>query len=300
MNLLSIWEMSQAGINELVGLGLEVKKHPEKYAHALEGKTLAMVFEKSSTRTRVSFEVAMRQLGGHAIYLDFAGSQLSRGESVADTGRVLGRYCDAIMARLYKQEDLLELAKYSGVPVINGLTDAEHPCQALADIMTMKERGISGKGKKFAFLGDCAFNMANSLMLVCAKTGVDVSLVCPAKYPPQEKYIQEASKHAKVAVEADALKGVEGADVLYTDVWVSMGQESEKAQRISDFGPYQINAKLLAAANKDAIVMHCLPAHRGLEITSEVLDGPQSAVWDEAENRLHIQKAILLKMLEKA
>ncbi len=292
--------MTHAGIDELVKLGLDVKKRPEKYSDALDGRTLAMLFEKSSTRTRVSFEVAMAQMGGHAVYLDFAGSQMSRGESVADTGRVLGRYCNAIMARLYRQADLVEMAKYSEVPVINGLTDAEHPCQALADIMTMAERGKAIKGKKFAFAGDCSFNMANSLMLICAKSGMEVSLACPAKYPPQEKYVKEAKKFAKVQVEQDAQKGVAGADVIYTDVWVSMGQEGEKAQRMSDFMPYQVNAELLANAKNDAIVMHCLPAHRGMEITSDVLDGKQSAVWDQAENRLHVQKAILLKLLEKA
>ncbi len=300
MTLLSIWETSPAGISEFVKLGIEVKKKPEKYSSALSGKTLAMLFEKSSTRTRVSFENAMYQLGGHSINLDFASSQLSRGETVGDTGRVLGRYVNAIMARLYHQADLVELAKFAGVPVINGLTDAEHPCQALGDLMTMHERGKFGKGKKFAFVGDCAFNMANSLMLICAKSGMEVALVCPAKYPPQEKYVKEARKHAEVKIEQDPVKGVEGADVIYTDVWVSMGQEGEKAQRIADFGKYQINAKMLQHAKDDAIVMHCLPAHRGLEITSDVLDGKQSAVWDEAENRMHIQKAILLKLLEKA
>lgn len=300
MNLLSVWETTHASIDAYVKLGAEVKKRPERYSASLSGKTLAMLFEKSSTRTRVSFENAMYQLGGHSTYLDFAGSQLSRGESISDTGKVLGRYVSAIMARLYRQADLIELAKHSGVPVINGLTDDEHPCQALADIMTMHERGKVGKGRKFAFVGDCSFNMANSLMLVCAKSGMDVALVCPAKYPPNEKFVKEAKKHSKVAVEHDPKKGVEGADVIYTDTWVSMGQEGEKASRISDFTPYQINSKLLSHAKEDAIVMHCLPAHRGLEITSDVLDGPQSAVWDQAENRLHIQKAILLKLLEKA
>lgn len=300
MNLLSIWETTPAGIEEFVHIATDVKKNPDKYHHALEGKTLAMVFEKSSTRTRVSFENAMYQLGGHAINLDFASSQLSRGESISDTGRVLGRYVDAIMARLYRQDDLVELARFAGKPVINGLTDAEHPCQALADVLTMKEKGKYGKGKKIAFVGECSFNMANSLMLISAKIGMDVSLVCPSKYPPQEKYVKEARKYGKVEVTDDVEEGAEGADVIYTDVWVSMGQESEKAQRIADFGPYQVNSKVLKMANEGAIVMHCLPAHRGLEITSEVLDGPQSAVWDEAENRLHIQKAILLKLLEKA
>ncbi|MCX8175342.1 MAG: ornithine carbamoyltransferase [Candidatus Micrarchaeota archaeon] len=299
-NLLSIWELDRKKIEGYLALAGEVKKNRERYLHALEGKVLAMVFEKASTRTRVSFEAGMAQLGGHAIYFDFTSSQLSRGESMADTARTLGRYVDIIMARLYKHADLLEIAKYAGVPVINGLTDVEHPCQALGDLLTMQEKGKLRKGAKFAFVGDAAFNMANSLMLACTKMGMDVALVCPKGYPPNPKFVKEAQRFGKVEICNDAAEGVKGADVLYTDVWVSMGMEEEKAERMRAFAPYQLNGELLSHAKKDCIVMHCLPAHRGLEITNEVIDGKNSVVWDQAENRLHIQKAIMLRLLGKA
>lgn len=299
MNLLSVWELDRKKIDEYVEFAIEVKKNPAKYSHSLEGKTLAMVFEKASTRTRVSFEAGMTQLGGHAIYFDFTTSQLSRGETMHDTAKTLGRYVNVIMARLYKHTALLELAKHAGVPVINGLTDEEHPCQALSDLQTMKEKGKMEAGNKFAFVGDCGFNMANSLMLSCAKAGMEVALVCPKGYRPNEKYVKEARGYGKVEIFNDPAKGVAGADVIYTDTWISMGLEDEKAERVKAFMPYQVNAALLKNAKKDAIVMHCLPAHRGLEITDEVMDGKQSVVFDQAENRLHMQKAIMLKLLGK-
>lgn len=299
MNLLSIWELDNKQIGEYVNLALEVKKNPQKYLHSLEGKTLAMVFEKASTRTRVSFEAGMTQLGGHAIFFDFTTSQLSRGETMHDTAKTLGRYVQIIMARLYKHTDLLEIAAHAGVPVINALTDEEHPCQALADLQTMTEKGKLKAGNKFAFVGDCGFNMANSLMLACAKAGMEVTLVCPKGYLPNPKYLKEAKKHGKVEVVNDPAKGVEGADVIYTDTWISMGLEDEKAERTKAFMPFQVNEALLAHAKKDCIVMHCLPAHRGLELTNEVIDGRHSVVWDQAENRLHMQKAIMLRLLGK-
>ncbi|MCX8195319.1 MAG: ornithine carbamoyltransferase [Candidatus Micrarchaeota archaeon] len=298
-NLLSVWELGRKEVEEYVRLGLEVKKNPGKYANSLEGKTLAMIFEKASTRTRVSFEVGMTQLGGHAIYFDFTTTQLSRGETMHDTAKTLGRYVDIIMARLYKHSDLLEIAKHAGVPVINGLTDAEHPCQALSDLQTISEKGKLKKGAKFAFVGDCGFNMANSLMLACAKAGMEVALVCPKAYSPNPKYLSEAKRHGKVEVINDPAAGVKDADVIYTDTWISMGLEGEKAERMKAFMPYQVNGELLSHAKKDCIVMHCLPAHRGLEITDEVIDGKQSVVWDQAENRLHMQKAIMLRLLGK-
>jgi len=300
MNLLSIWEQDEKKIGECLALASEVKANRAKYCHALDGKTLAMVFEKSSTRTRVSFEAGMTQLGGHAIYFDFTTSQLSRGETMHDTAKTLGRYVEIIMARLYKHADILEIGKHAGVPVINGLTDAEHPCQALSDLLTMKENGKLAKGKKFAFVGDCAFNMANSLMLACAKMGMEVALVCPKGYPPNAAFVKEAKRFGKVEVVNDPAQGVKGADVVYTDTWISMGMEDEKADRLKAFSPFQVNADLLMNAKKDAIVMHCLPAHRGVEITDEVMDGRQSVVFDQAENRLHMQKAIILRLLGKA
>lgn len=300
MNLLSIWELDKKQIEDYVNFSIDVKKNPEKYAHALDGKTLAMVFEKASTRTRVSFEAGMTQLGGHAIYFDFTTSQLSRGETMHDTAKTLERYVNIVMARLYKHTTILELAKYAGVPVINGLTDEEHPCQALCDLQTMKEKGKLKTGAKIAIVGDCGFNMANSLMLSCAKSGMEVALVCPKGYLPNQKYVKEAKKYGRLETFDDAAKGVAGADVIYTDTWISMGMEEEKADRMKAFMPYQVNSELLKHAKKDAIVMHCLPAHRGLEITDEVIDGKQSVVFDQAENRLHVQKAIILKLLGKA
>ncbi|MDE1798518.1 MAG: ornithine carbamoyltransferase [Candidatus Micrarchaeota archaeon] len=300
MNFLSIWETSPAGIEQFLTLAADVKKNRAKYRQALSGQTLVMLFEKSSTRTRVSFDIAMHQMGGHALSLDWAESQMARGESVADTARVLGRYADAIMARMHLQEDLVELAKSAGVPVISGRTDEEHPCQALGDLLTMRERRVLGPGKKFCFIGDASRYMSNSLMLACAKAGMDITLVCPGSCRPQDKYIHETRKFAKVTHTDSPVEGVKGADVIYTDVWAEPGTEAENASRMASMTPYQVNAKLMEHAKDNAVVMHCLPAHRGLEITSEVMDGPSSAIWDQAENRLHVQKAILLKVLEKA
>ncbi|MEM4348191.1 MAG: ornithine carbamoyltransferase [Candidatus Anstonellaceae archaeon] len=300
MNLLSIMDLEKNEIEGYLSLAAEIKASPAKYSESLKGKTLAMVFEKPSTRTRVSFEVGMTQLGGYAIYLDFTSTQLSRGESIRDTAKTLARYVDIIMARLYKHESLIEIAKYADVPVINGLTDVEHPCQALSDLLTMKEKGKLKKGAKFAFVGDCGFNMANSLLLACSKEGMEVALVCPKGYPPNRVYVDEARKYSEVNIFHDPKEGVAGADVIYTDTWISMGMEEEKAERLKAFAPFQLNSDLVKHAENDAIVMHCLPAHRGMEITDEVIDGKHSVVFDQAENRLHMQKAIMLRLLGKA
>ncbi len=301
MDLLGIIDLEKKDLEQLLTLSEKLKReHKEgKTDNSLDNKTLTMLFEKSSTRTRVSFEAAMGQMGGHSIYLDYTSSQLARGETIGDTAKVLSRYSDILAARLYKHSDLEELANNSDVPVINALTDLEHPCQAIADIFTAKENGKLEKGKKFAFVGDCAFNMANSLMLAFTKMQMDVVLVCPPGYSANEKYLSEARKFGNVEIEHDPKKGVEGADIVYTDVWVSMGLEDEKAERMKEFTPYQVNEELMKSAKDDAIALHCLPAHRGVEITSEVLDGKQSAVWDQAENRMHTQKAIMLKLLGK-
>lgn len=296
MNLLGISELSKEQIFKIVELGEKFKA--KKIDARLPNKTLAMLFEKPSTRTRVSFEVAMTQLGGHAIYVDYVGSQISRGESIADTARTLSRYVDIVMARLYKHSDLIELAQNSSIPIINGLTDLEHPCQTLGDILTIKEKKGFGGKRKLAFVGDCACNVANSLLLACSKVGIDVSLICPPGYPPNQKFLDEARKSKQKIEVSNKIEDVEGADIIYTDVWVSMGFEEERAERMKAFAPYVVNEKVLEYAKKDCIVMHCLPAHRGLEITSEVLDGPNSVVWDQAENRLHIHKAILLYLLK--
>jgi ornithine carbamoyltransferase len=263
----------------------------------LKGRTLAMIFEKSSTRTRVSFEAGISQLGGHAIFMSPTDTQIGRGEEVRDTARVLSRYVDAIMVRTYKQESVEEMAKYAAVPVINGLTDMHHPCQVLADLLTIKEKLGELKGLKLAYIGD-GNNMANSLIEGCVKAGMDIALACPEGYDPDSGVLAWAKEKEKAGGPAVRLvrnpeAAAEGADVLYTDVWASMGQESEKASRGKHFRGFQINAELLKKAKPGAIVLHCLPAHRGEEITDEVMEGTNSAVFDQAENRLHVQKALL-------
>jgi ornithine carbamoyltransferase len=265
----------------------------------LKGKTLAMIFEKSSTRTRVSFEAGITQLGGHAIFMSPTDTQIGRGEEVRDTARVLSRYVDAIMVRTYKQESVEEMAKYATVPVINGLTDKHHPCQVLADLLTIKEKLGRLKGLKLAYIGD-GNNMANSLIEGCAKAGMDITLACPEGYDPDSGILAWANEKPagkaggpSAQVVRNPLAAASGADVLYTDVWASMGQESEKAAREKHFKGFQINAELLSKAKPGAIVLHCLPAHRGEEITDEVMEGRNSAVFDQAGNRLHVQKALL-------
>ena len=267
----------------------------------LKNKNLAMIFEKASTRTRVSFEVAMGQLGGHALYLNPQDLQLGRGETIADTARVLSRYVDAILYRAFRHEDVAELAKWATVPVINGLSDWEHPCQALADLFTVQEHRGDLKGLKLAYVGD-GNNVCHSLILAAALVGMDASVGCPDKFRPHATVVKQAKEiaartDAKLSIQADPVDAVKGADVVYTDVWVSMGMEKEKGERERIFQPYQVNQQLVNKAKEDAIVMHCLPAHRGLEITDEVIDGPKSVVWDQAENRLHAQKALLVKLL---
>lgn len=256
-----------------------------------------MLFEKSSTRTRISFEVAMTELGGHSIYLNYKDMQLGRGESVADTARVMSRYVHAIMGRVYKHETLTELAKYATVPVINGLSDLEHPCQLLADLLTIREYKGKFKGLNFSWIGD-GNNVCNSAILACALTGMKMTVACPEGYEPNHEIVAKAKQLGGVVnVTHDPMKAAKKADILYTDVWVSMGNEDEYDQRLRDFKPYQINSKLLEQAKHDVMVLHCLPAHRGEEISADVVDGPNSAVFDQAENRLHVQKALLLKLL---
>ncbi len=265
----------------------------------LQGKTLAMIFEKASTRTRVSFEVGMFQLGGHALYLNPNDLQLGRGETIEDTARVLSRYVDGIMYRAYSHEKMVLLASVATVPVINGLDDLEHPCQILSDLFTIRERRGKLQGLKLAYVGD-GNNVCNSLLLGGAISGMHVSVGCPVGYEPDAGVLakaREVSPGTLVEVLHDPHEAARGADVLYTDVWVSMGMEAEREQREAIFKPYQVNRALVEAASEDSIVMHCLPAHRGLEITDEVLDGPRSVVWDQAENRLHAQKALIVDLM---
>jgi ornithine carbamoyltransferase len=262
----------------------------------LAGKSLAMIFMKSSTRTRVSFEVGAWQLGGHALFLSSRDVQLGRGEPIADTGRVLSRYVDGIMIRTFAQADIEELAKFSTVPVINGLTDLLHPCQVLADILTVRQHLGTIDGKRVAWIGD-GNNMANSWINAAYRLGFDLTLACPEGYDPDEAILKRAQSVAKVRVVRDPNEAAEGADVINTDVWASMGQEEEQAVRVRAFVGFMVDEKLMARAASDAIFLHCLPAHRGEEVAAEVIDGPRSRVWDEAGNRLHIQKAIMANLM---
>lgn len=269
----------------------EIEKNP------LEGKTLAMIFEKPSTRTRVSFDVGMYQLGGRTLFLSSNDLQMGRGEPISDTAKVLSRFVDGIMIRAIEHDDVVELAKYSDVPVISGLTNLEHPCQVLADVLTIKEHFGSFDGKKICFVGD-GNNVCNSLLLIAPILGMNMSVTCPKGYEPNSQIIKKAQKLAnknntEITVTDDVELALNNVDVVYTDVWVSMGDEIESAQRKIDFKPYQVNSDLMKLANDDAIFMHCLPAIRGQEVSADVIDGPQSVVFDEAENRLHAQKAVL-------
>lgn len=280
---------------------LKAKQTRGEEHHLLKGKTLGMIFQKASTRTRVSFETGMWQLGGYALFLSAVDLQIGRGEPVADTARVLSRYVDGIMIRTYAHDDVLQLAKYADIPVINGLTDLLHPCQVMADLMTAREYKKELKGLKLAYIGD-GNNMSHELMFGGAKVGMHVSIASPAGYKPLDTVVSQARKDAeltgaRIEVVDDPFDAAAGADVLYTDVWASMGHEQEQIKRAAVFKEYQINADLMKAAAKDAIVMHCLPAHRGEEITDEVMEGPQSVIFDEAENRLHAQKAIMALLM---
>jgi len=298
-HLLSIADLSYSDIISLLDTASDLKEKRKrgKTSDELKNKTLAMLFEKSSTRTRISFEVAMTELGGHAIYLNYKDAQLGRGESVADTARVMSRYVHAIMARVYKHKTVTDLCENGTVPVINGLSDLEHPCQLLADLLTIREYKGKFKGLNFAWIGD-GNNVCNSAMLACAITGMKMTVACPEGYEPNAEILVKARElGGTINITRDLLKAAKNADILSTDVWVSMGDEEEYDQRLRDFKPYQINSKLLEQAKHDVMVLHCLPAHRGEEITAEVVDGANSAVFDQAENRLHIQKALLLKLL---
>jgi ornithine carbamoyltransferase len=301
-HLLSLKDYTREDIDEIFDLAAQVKANPRAYAKALEGKSLAMIFQKASTRTRVSFEVGMFQLGGHALFLGADAIQLHRGETIADTAKVLSRYVDGIMARVYVHQDILDLAKHGSVPVINGLSDLLHPLQALADFFTLKERRDNLDRLKMAYVGD-GNNVCHELMLLAVKLGMSFAAACPSGYEPNQLIVKAASRDAQKArvpipvVTADPLAAVAAADVVYTDVWASMGQEAEAEARKEVFAPYQVTPDLMAAAHPDAFFMHCLPAHRGEEVAAEVMDGPQSVVFDEAENRLHTQKALLMLLL---
>ncbi len=298
-HLLWLHDWSREGIETVLETAWNMKAN--YYAgirpQPLKDKTLAMIFSKPSTRTRISFEVAMTQLGGHAMYLGTSEIQMGRGESVSDTAQIISGFCDGIMIRTFSQDDVLELAGHSRIPVINGLTDLVHPVQVLADLLTIKEKFGKFTGLKLAYVGD-GNNVAHSLMLGCGKMGMEVRVVSAKGYEPKAEIVKLAREDAgpnggKIVVTCDIDSGLYDADIVYTDVWTSMGQEAERERRLTDLAPYQVNASLMKKTGRDAIFMHCLPAHRGEEVTAEVADGPKSIIFDEAENRLHAQKALL-------
>ncbi|HQD78338.1 MAG TPA: ornithine carbamoyltransferase [Bacillota bacterium] len=292
-DFLSLKDYSKEEIYGLLKFAAELRKDNKKY---LKGKVLGMIFAKNSTRTRISFEVGMLELGGHAIFLSDRDIQLARGETIADTARVLSRYLDGIMIRTFSQGDVEELAKWATIPVINGLTDYDHPCQALADLLTIKDSFGTLSGK-LAYIGD-GNNMATALIFACAKVGMEIAVASPEGFQPDNEIVEYAKKiGGKVLVTADPAEAARGANVLYTDVWTSMGQEEEMEKRRKAFVGYQVNEKLMELADPKAIFLHCLPAHRGEEVTDQVIEGHQSRVFDQAENRLHAQKAVLAALL---
>lgn len=302
-HFLSLTELPSSELERLLDLAVELKAEWKAGGNKgqLAGKTLGMVFQKPSLRTRVSFDMGMIQLGGQALYLSPSEIQLGKRESVADVARVLSRYVDGVMARVFAHDDIVELAKWASVPVINGLSDYNHPCQGLADLLTIRERTGGIAGRKIVFVGD-GNNVARTLMFGAAKLGAEFVVATPADYAIAEQDVALARSYAEqsgasVVAMTDPQAAVKGADVIYTDTWASMGQEEEAALRRQVFPPYQVNDALLAGASADAIVMHCLPAHRGEEITDPVADGPHSALFDQAENRMHAQKAVLVDLM---
>ena len=298
-HLLKLLDVSEKEILEILNLADQLKyerKHGIAHEH-LKGKTLGMIFQKSSTRTRVSFETGMYQLGGQALFLSNRDLQIGRGEPVQDTARVLSRYLDGIMIRTFEQKEVEDLAKYGSIPVINGLTDFCHPCQILADLMTIREYKGSFKGLKACFIGD-GNNMANSLIVGCIKVGMSVSIACPNGYEPDADIVKWGQAQGKLTITNNPLEAAEGADVVYTDVWASMGQEGEAQIRRKAFEGFQVNDALMAKANDGAMVLHCLPAHREEEITAKVLEAHANEIFEEAENRMHAQKAVLVKLMK--
>ena len=299
-HFISLHDITHEEFSQLLSLAAKLKKETKSGVehHILKGKTLAMIFTKSSTRTRVSFEVGMYQLGGHALFLSGKESQIGRGEPVEDTARVLARYCDGIMIRTFAQKEVEELARYASIPVINGLTDFAHPCQVLADLMTIREKLTRLEGLKLAFVGD-GNNMANSLIVGGLKCGMDVSVACPEGYDPDEQVLDFAKTvtDAKFQLVRTPEEAVSGADVVITDVWASMGQEEERQQRLRDFAGYCVDSRLLRLAKPGCMVQHCLPAHRGEEISAEVFEAHADEIFEEAENRLHAQKAVMYLLM---
>jgi ornithine carbamoyltransferase len=298
-DLLSILDLSAAELDEIIrdAVNLKMLRREGRPHEFLKGKSLAMVFEKASTRTRISFETGMYELGGHALFLNPQDLQIGRGEEIRDTARVMSRYVDGVMIRAYRHENIEEFARYSDVPVINGLSDREHPCQIIADILTIREHFGTLSGLKVAWIGD-GNNVCNSFVLASALTGYEITVGSPARFQPRTEIVQRAlSQGGKVSIVREPEKAIQDADVVVTDTWVSMGEEAEKTTRLKEFQGYTVTGALMEKASPDAIFMHCLPAHRDQEVADEVIEGPRSLVFDEAENRLHAQKALLVKLL---
>ena len=302
-NLVTLKDFSSEEVVKLMDLAAYIKKNPFEYSNAMELKTLLMLFEKPSLRTRLSFEAGMTQMGGHAIFYSIKDSTLGKKESMYDTAKCASRYCNIIMARLFKHSDIEELAKTADVPVINALTNFSHPCQVLSDLQTIKEKKGTLKGLKLAYFGDSNNNVTHSLLNGCALTGIDMAVACPEGYKPQPLVIEQAkslAKNSSITITHNAEEAAKDADIIYTDSWMSYHiKEDEEAERVKIFQPYQVNKELMKHAKKDAIFMNCLPAKRGYEQTAEVIDGKQSVVFHQAENRLHMQKAIILFLLRK-
>lgn len=296
-HFLSITDLSKKELDDILYLAKRVKSNPRKFKNSLQGKVLGLLFNKPSTRTRVSFESGMYQLGGNTIFLTEKEIQIGRGESIVDTAKVLSRYLDAIVIRTFEHEHLIEFSKNSTIPVINGLSDLLHPCQILSDIFTIIEKKGHIEGINIAYIGDGSNNIAHSWLLAIEHTSINLRIATPQGYQPNPNIIKKI-KPGTAEITPDINKAAQNADILYTDVWVSMGQETEREKRLSQFRQYQINESLLKLAKPDALVMHCLPAHVGEEITGSVLYGPQSIVFQQAENRLHLQKALLIKLMD--
>jgi ornithine carbamoyltransferase len=301
-DFIALTDFSSDELTAMLDLADQIKQSPQEFDNVLKGKTLGMIFNKQSTRTRISFQVGISQLGGSGLFLGPEDMQLARGETISDTGKVLSRFLDGIMIRTFSHSDVLDLARYSSIPVINGLTDFNHPCQALADIMTIREKFGELEGLKLAYVGD-SNNVAVSLLFACVKFGLHISLVSPKGYTITKEALdmsrEEAdSKNLNVVLTENTQEGVAGADIVYTDVWTSMGQEEEQQKRLNDLSGYTVDEQIMAGAGPNAVFMHCLPAHRGEEVSASVIDGSASIVFDQAENRLHLQKAVMVSLMQ--
>jgi len=301
-DFIALTDFSSDELTAMLDLADQIKQSPQEFDSVLKGKTLGMIFNKQSTRTRISFQVGISQLGGNGLFLGPEDMQLARGETISDTGKVLSRFLDGIMIRTYSHGDVLDLARYSSIPVINGLTDFNHPCQALADMMTVREKFGELEGLKLAYVGD-SNNVAVSLLFACVKFGMHISLVSPKGYTITKEALdmsrEEAdSKNLNVVLTENTQEGVAGADIVYTDVWTSMGQEEEQQKRLNDLSGYTVDEQIMAGAGPNAVFMHCLPAHRGEEVSASVIDGSASIVFDQAENRLHLQKAVMVSLMQ--